>query len=220
MKNILVVLAIATFSITAKAQYGYRDGNRIGITLGITQMSLNTNNFKTTPASGWIGGMAVRGNYYNDFSMIFGMQFTESNFLVETYKPLSTKKQDVKYTLSGVQIRLLLSYNLVKDHVSIDFGPVLQVNGNLRIDPKNGDNVITGTALKANDIIDISKINGNLYVGLSAGNRRVRGILCYEYGFNNLLNNLNSKDELKSANNNKTFNGHVGLVSGQLLFNL
>lgn len=220
MKKILVVLAIVAFSISAKAQYGYRDGNRIGITLGITQMSLTTNNFKTTPATGWIGGMAVRGNYYNDFSMIFGMQFTESNFSVETYMPLSTKKQDVKYTLSGAQIRLLLSYNLVKDHVSLDFGPVLQVNGKLRIDQKNVDNIVTGTTLKANDITDINKINGNLYMGLSAGNRRVRAILCYEYGFNNILNNLNNKDEIKAANYNKTFNGHMGLISGQILFNL
>jgi hypothetical protein len=115
MKKIVFTIILIGLSLAANAQYGYRDGNRIGLTLGITQMSLTTNNFKTKLEIGWVGGLAVRGNYYNDFSMIFGMQFTESNFTVETKPLISSKTEDVKYTLAAVQVRLLLSYNIVKD---------------------------------------------------------------------------------------------------------
>ena len=218
MKKILFLLLL-TSAFHGHAQYGYRDGNRIGFTGGVTQMSLSTSNFNTRPALGWIGGLSVRGNYYNDFSMIFGMQFTESNFLVETISP-SFKKEDVQYTLSGVQVRLLLSYNVVKDHVSLDFGPVLQVNGKLRIDSKSKENIISGTTLTANDITDVSKVNGNLYIGISAGNKRLRAIVCYQYGLNNFLNKLNSQSELKVLNNGDSFKAHIGLLSGQILFNL
>ena len=217
MKKIIFTIFLIGLSVVANAQYGYRDGNRIGLTLGVTQMSLTTNNFKTKPEMGWVGGLAVRGNYYNNFSMLFGMQFTESNFTVETMK--SSKIEDVKYTLAAVQVRLLLSYNIVKDHVSLDFGPILQVNGKLKTDSKYDEYSISGTTLNVKDIQDVTKFNGNFYAGISAGNKRIRAIVCYQYGINNFLNNLNKKEELKQANNSE-FKGHLGIISGQLLFNL
>ena len=215
----LFILSVLFFSVTSFAQHGYRDGNRIGIYGGLTYASLLTSDFNTTPETGWAAGMQVRGNYYNDFSMIFGMQFTESNFSAETYSPL-LQKENVKYKLMGAQIRLLLSYNVVKDHVSLDFGPVIQFNDKLKISDKYENNIISGTALTAKDITDITRINGNLYAGISAGNRRVRVIVNYQFGANNILNKLNKKDELKFANNNHSFSGHLGILSGQVLFNL
>ena len=220
MKNLLVPIAIVLMALPAKAQYGYRDGNRIGLTLGVTQLSLSASGFNTKPELGWVGGLAVRGNYYDNFSMIFGMQFTESSFSLETKTPILLKSKDVKYTLSGAQIRLILSYNVIKDVMSIDAGPVLQVNGKLRIKNDDKNNSIPGTALVANDITDITKVNGNFYFGLSAGNKRVRAIVCYQFGVNNILNNLNKDDDLKAKNNGDNFKGHIGILSGQILFNL
>ena len=219
MKKILLLLLALYCSNAATAQYGYRDGNRIGISAGVTQLSLLSSNFKAKPGTGWIAGLSVRGNYYNDFSMIFGMQFTESTFSLETVNT-SFKKEDVKYTLSGVQIRLLMSYNLVEDHVSLDFGPVLQVNGKLRIDKENKDNTISGTGLKAEDIVDVTAINGNLYFGISAGGRVVRALVFYQYGMNSIMNKLNKDDNLKALNNGDKFKGNIGLLSGQLLISL
>jgi hypothetical protein len=219
MKKILLLLLALYCSNVATAQYGYRDGNRIGISGGITQLSLLSSNFKAKPGTGWIAGLSVRGNYYNDFSMIFGMHFTESTFSLETINT-SFKKEDVKYTLSGVQVRLLMSYNLVEDHVSLDFGPVLQVNGKLRIDNENKDNLISGTALKAEDIVDVTTINGNLYLGISAGGRVVRVLVFYQYGLNSIMNKLNKDDDLRALNNGDKFKGNIGLLSGQLLISL
>jgi len=211
---VLLLISLPNF-----AQYGYRDGNRIGIYAGVNQTSLMTSDFGATPEMGWSAGMQVRGNYYNNFSMIFGMQFFESNFSVATYSPLM-QKQDVKYKLMGAQIRLLFSYNVVKDHVSLDFGPVLQVNDKLKYDGKYDANVLAeNVLLTTKDITDITKINGNVYMGISAGNRRVRALINYQYGVNTILNNLNKKEEIK-AKNNGTFSGHLGIITGQLLFNL
>ena len=117
-------------------------------------------------------------------------------------------------------VLLLLSYNVVKNHVSIDFGPVLQVNGDLKIDAKEENNLISGTTLKANQILEVSKINGNLYGGISAGNRRIRAIVFYQYGFTNVFNKLNSQEGLTLQNGNRSFKGNLGTISGQLLFNL
>lgn len=187
---------------------------------GITQTTLTTSNFASKPANGWVAGMAVRGNYYNDFSAIFGMQFFENNIIVATTKPLSLASEDVNFKTMGVQVRLLASYNLIKNHLSLDFGPVLQINDKLKINSKSELNNVTGTLLTAKEITDVTKLNGNAYVGISAGTKRIRAVVNYQYGLNNFLNNLNNNEELKLKNNNSNFKGHLGIISGQVLFNL
>ncbi|MGH2665275.1 outer membrane beta-barrel protein [Flavobacterium sp.] len=217
MKRIFL-FSLMIISIAVQAQHGYRDGNRIGISGGITQTSLITSNFSTKPEIGWIGGFSVRGNYYNNFSMIFGMQFSESNFSVGT-TTLSAQNKEVNYKFLAAQIRLLLSYNIVEDHFSFELGPVLQVNDKLKFNSNDKENRIAGTALLTNDIIDVTKINGNFYAGISAGSKRVKAVVSYQYGLNNFLNNLNKSEEFKLKNNGD-FKGHLGILSGQLLLNL
>ena len=159
-KSILLLTFIC--SLSGFSQRGHHDGNRIGIMGGITQTTLISSNFVSKPSSGWVAGLSVRGNYYNDFSAIFGMQFFENNITVATTKALSPlTSEDVNFKTMGVQIRLLASYNLIKNHVSIDFGPVLQVNDKLKIDSKSELNNVNGTLLTAKEITDVTKLNGD-----------------------------------------------------------
>jgi hypothetical protein len=211
-KTTVLFLMISTFGF---AQYGYRDGNRIGISGGVSQTTLFTKNFNSSPETGFAGGLSVRGNYYNNWSMIYGMQFFSNNFSLE-----SNFDQKVKYNIQGVQVRLLLSYNVVEDHVSIDFGPVLQINGKLQISDSDESKILKGTVLKANQILDISPVSGNFYLGVSAGNKTIRAVVFYEYGFTNLLNKLNKDDTLPPLNNGDNFKGNLGTINGQVIINL
>ena len=188
MKNTFLALLLFICAFNSHAQYRNKDGNRIGISAGISQMSLLSSNFKVKPEMGFMGGLSVRGNYYNDFSMTFGMQFFSNNFSLETVNS-SFKKEDVKYTVEGVQVRLLLSYNIVEDYVAVDFGSVLQVNGKLKVESDKENNVLTGTLLKAEDIVDVTTINGNLYFGVTAGSKVVKAVIFYQYGVNNFITN-------------------------------
>ena len=215
MKKTFLSLSFLIFTTVTFAQYNNRDGNRIGISGGVNQSTLMSSNFTTKPGNGFAGGLSVRGNYYDNWSMIYGMQFFVNKFSLE-----STLKQDIDYSLSGVQIRLLMSYNIIKDHISVDFGPVLQVNGKMSINSTDETKTLNGTLLKANDIVDVSKINGNAYFGISAGSKVVRALIFYQYGFSNVLGNLNSQDNLTILNGNKSFKGNIGTVSGEIIFNL
>lgn len=213
--NHKITILLLMISTVGFSQYGYRDGNRIGISAGISQTTLFTNNFDAKPELGFAGGLSVRGNYYNNWSMIYGMQFFSNNFSLE-----STFDQKIKYNLQGVQVRLLLSYNLVEDHVSLDFGPVLQINGKLKVSASDESKIINGTLLQANQIVDISPVSGNFYLGVSAGGKVVRAVIFYEYGFTNLLNKLNKDDSLQALNNGESFKGNLGTINGQIIFNL
>jgi hypothetical protein len=195
------------------AQYGYRDSNRIGITLGVNQFTLNSSNFSSKPDLGWNAGLSVRGNFYNNWAMVYALQFSENNFSVATTS-LIGGKEDVNYKLSSAQISLSLSYILVENHLSIEIGPLLQVNGKLQIDRSNENNMISGTTLLAKDIVDISKFNFYPTVGLTAGLKHFRLNVSYQYGINNMLSNLNKN------NDGVNFKGNAGIINGNVILYL
>jgi hypothetical protein len=211
MKRLYIIFCVL-ISISCFAQYDYRDANRIGIFFGVNQFTLNTNNFQTKPGSGWNGGLSMRGNFYNNWDMVYAMQFSENNFSVDTKRIFIS--EDTNYKLASAQISLQLSYKIVENHLSFEFGPLVQVNGKLKMDADKENNIITGTTLLAKDIVAISQFNFYPTVGITAGVRHVRLNVSYQYGLNNMLGNLNNK------NLGYNFKGNPGIINGNLILYL
>jgi hypothetical protein len=205
--SISILISTAVF-----AQYEYRDSNRIGISFGVNQFTLNTNDFQTKPGTGWNGGLSMRGNYYNNWDMVYSMHFSENNFSVVTDSGFIT--EETNYKLSSAQISLLLSYKIIENHLSFEFGPLVQVNGKLKINSIDENNIISGTTLLAKDIVDISTFNFFPVIGITAGVRHVRLNVSYQYGINNMLGNLNNK------NLGVDFKGNPGILNGNLIIYL
>jgi hypothetical protein len=140
MEKIFFTVVILLISMVCFSQYEYRDGNRIGISFGVNQFTLNTNNFETKPGTGWSGGLSMRGNYYNDWDMVYAMQFSENNFSVATNSGFIT--EDTNYKLASAQISLMISYKIVENHLSIETGPLVQINGKLDVEDGKENNII------------------------------------------------------------------------------
>ena len=193
----------------ANAQRGYRDSNRIGIAAGINQFTLNTDSFDAKPGMGWNAGLSIRGNFYNDFDMVFGMQFSENNFSVQTTTPTAFS-EDVDYKLPSAQIMLLLSYKILENHLSVELGPMFQINGKLTLDEENELNIINGTTLFAKDITEISKFSFYPTIGITGGIRHLRASVMYQYGVNNIFGGLNTGagNEIKA---------HAGILTGNII---
>ncbi|MCW1146935.1 PorT family protein [Flavobacterium lacisediminis] len=204
---------ILLFSTVAMAQRGFKDSNRIGIGAGLTQLNIFTDNFTVTPETGWIGGLSVRGNYYNNWQMSFGMFFTDSNFSIPTQKGFIQTQTNFK--MSAVQIYIVPSYVAIPDHLNLEFGPVLQVNGKLGIDKDDENNLLLDQpGLIAKDILDVSKFNANFYVGINGGVKNVRARIGYQYGLTNFFGNLKNNDNVKLLD--EKMKGNIGLISGQI----
>lgn len=213
MKKLFLACFFSLFTVLCFSQYEYRDANRIGISFGFNQFSLNTNNFQTKPGTGWNAGLSMRGNYYNSWDMVYAMQFSENNFTVNTQSGFISEETNFK--LSSAQVSLMLSYKIVQNHLSVEFGPIVQVNGKLKVDASSENNIISGTnTLAAKDIVDISQFNFYPCIGVTAGVRHFRLNVSYQYGVNNMLGKLNSK------NLGVTFNGHPGILNGNLIIYL
>ncbi|MNF37615.1 hypothetical protein D3C84_185400 [compost metagenome] len=198
------------FSSYVFAQYNYRDSNRIGVFVGMNQFTLITDSFDAKPDTGWNAGLSVRGNFYENWDIVYAIQFSENNFLVAT-KNLVLLDEDVKYTLPSAQVSLQFSYKIIPDHLSLEFGPIFQLNGKLNIDNEDENNIISGTPLFAKDIVEISKFNFYPVAGITFGVKHVRLNFSYQYGLFNTLGNLSYE------NLGVNLKGNPGIANGNLI---
>ncbi|RZJ33889.1 MAG: PorT family protein [Flavobacterium sp.] len=213
MKKYFYLCIAALVGFCSNAQYEYRDSNRIGISGGLNYFTLDTKNFQSQSGTGWSAGLSVRGNFYNDFDMVYGLQFSENRFSVATLNGLGAR-EDVDYKLPSAQVYLLLSYKFIENHLSAEIGPMFQINGNTTIDENDEDKVVAGNLYTAKDLTDISKFSFYPTVGLTVGVRHFRLQATYQYGVTNLLNNLNNKGF------GDDFKGHASIFTGTLIIYL
>jgi hypothetical protein len=144
--------------------------------------------------------------------MVYAMQFSENNFSVTTNSGFITV--DTNYKLSSAQISFQISYKFIENHLSVEFGPLVQINGKLNVEKGKENNFISGTTLLAKDIVGISQFNFYPMIGITAGVRHVRLNVSYQYGVNNMLGNLNNK------NLGVSFKGNPGILNGNLIIYL
>jgi len=126
---------------------------------------------------------------------VYGIDFLLANLNIDGCALGQTIFEDVKYSIIDAQVNVLLTYNIVEEFLSVDFGPSLLINSNLRVrNDGQEDNIIRGfDSLRAEDIEDISGISPFLVLGLSGSFETIRFTIQYQYGFTNILENLNNQ---------------------------
>lgn len=200
MKKITYLLL---FPLIITAQYRRYDANRIGVGVGVNQFTLYTSDLQVKPGNGWNAGLSLRGNWYNNFDMVYGIQFSENNFSVP-----EANGEEIKYKLSSAQLYLTPSYKIIENHLSIEFGPMVQINGNLTYNQEYENKVVEGTSLSVAEVAQISRFNFYPTIGLTTGIKRIRLQATYQYAVNNLFAKTNQ------------INARGGILTGNVVFYL
>ncbi len=213
MKIILTLaLAILFVSISqVQAQRNFKEFNVIGVSGGLTLYDINTDDFITTSRESYMLGFQMRGNVYNNFDMIYGIAFYDTKIGISASSlPVGGNKEVLDYNMQSAQISILGGYKIIKEHLSIEAGPILNVNGKLTLKDTPFENYIVDgyTTLRAIDLEDVSKVNFHLAAGLTAGFRNFRVFGQYQYGVTNVLNKLNSQNL-----ENDNFKGNSSLLT-------
>jgi hypothetical protein len=215
LRNLTFVTFTFLFIVTSQAQQNFGSYNRLGVQAGLTLFDIETSNLTTKQTAGFMGGFTTRGSFYEAFDLIYGINFLSNNIeilAVATDNGLPTE-QYLDYSINAVQINFLGSYNIVRDHLSLEFGPILNVNGKMKLKSEDSyeryilDVDGVGTTIRAGDVQDISKVNFRVMGGLTAGLKNFRLWGQYQYGVTNMLKNLNDKELGKSdfKGNSSTF---------------
>src|SRR5690606_10890404 len=191
-KSFFAIFFLLVFQQTF-AQRNYDGYNFLGIQVGITFFDIQTDDLVTQQKEGFVAGFTTRGAFRNNFDLIYGISFQSASVAVEG--SFLTDTQNIGYTIQGAQINFLGSYNIVKKHLSIEFGPVFDINGKMKLDnDQYEDYILTGySELEAKDIQEISRFNVRLAGGITAGLEHFRISAQYQYGVTNMLGKLNDK---------------------------
>lgn len=203
---VFVTLVLLTIQ-QSFAQRNYNDYNRIGIQGAQTLFDISTDDFITSQGSGFVGGFTARGAFRNAFDLVYGLSFMGNNIAIQGSDGVTT--QNIDFSIQGVQLQFLGSYNIIKHHLTLEFGPTLNVSGNMKVDrDAQSDFIITGfNELTAADLENISPINFRVVGGVSAGIKSFRATAQYQYGVTNTLSRLNDQGLEKTD-----FEGNSGTI--------
>ncbi len=217
----ILKLFFATFFLLTiyqtNAQRNYKSYNLIGIQGGISLFDIKTEDLVTEQRQGFSAGFTTRGAFRNNFDLIYGLSFHNSTVGVEGRNLLGGSPENIGYSIQGVQLNLLGSYNIIVKHVSLEFGPIVGLNGKMKLDNNKFENYILSgyNTLQAKDIQDISKFNVGLAGGITTGFEHFRLSAQYQYGLTNMLAALNGKG---LERNNFKGNSAAILLMGVIYF--
>ena len=216
---VALMLCFVTKSFSQKGNF--RISNGIGITGGIAQFDIDTDNFNTNSSNGFIGGlMATVDIPLRWYNVSFGMQLSENAIEISGRPDLvSTQEAFVEYKMFAAQVAMLLHVKVIPNHFTIDFGPMLQYNGRLEFKDKNqeGYYINNYTNLSAQDITNISQFNFNGALGASLGVKNFKMKAQYVYGLTNILKKLEGQD-IDTVGGDSRFKGNqTMLVLGAVL---
>lgn len=215
-KRILLVAFLLSFVTLLNAQKGrYPITNGFSVFGGITKFDISTNNFVTSQGDGFLGGLSATVDiplrWYN---ISFGMQLSENNIdILGRPSLVSTENEFINYKMFAAQVAMLLHIKAIKNHFTIDVGPMLQYNGKLEFKNKDQEGYFINnySNLTAEDIANISQFNFNGVVGASLGVKNFKLKAQYIYGFTNILNKLENEG-LDTTGGDARFKGNQNML--------
>lgn len=224
MRFLLIFICFAFTCGTTLGQSYLKNGkyNRLGLQGKYALLDVKTSNIDINGGEGFLGGLTTRGRFYNNWSMVYGIDFLSVNAEVNTSGTTGLQNEKTSYTVRGAQLNLLLSYGIVGQNLSIEVGPALLVNGKMSLQDRSQEsNIVNGyTTLTAGELQEVSRINPFAVVGLTGGWENVRFSVQYQYGLTNFFGNLNDQDFTDPTASTTEFKATTSVISGGVVFYL
>ncbi len=195
--NLLVAILLLFVTQAFAQRPNYDIKNFIGLHGGITQFDIITDSFTTEKQNGFIAGLTGIVNVpHKWYDVSYGIQFSQNNLNILGGVTDVDGDESLEYKISAVQLALFMHAKILRQNLTIDFGPVIQANGFLELKDKAQEEYFVNgfDDLNAIDLRDISKFNINGAVGATAGFKHFRVRTQYQYGLTNMLRKLNDLD--------------------------
>lgn len=189
--------------------------NRLGLKAGVNHFNIKTEDLPVSGGTSWTAGFTTRSSFYDDFQFIYGIQFFDLKAKVTGRDRIdySTPNEEINFSMIGVQGSFLGSYKIMDHFLSVEAGPVIQVNG--QFNPRQDRELwyIDGYDYIAKDLRKVSPFNVNFAVGVSGGFEQLKFWAQYQHGLNNFLGKLNKQGLEEVDPNTPEFNGRIKLIN-------
>ncbi|MEP6261274.1 MAG: hypothetical protein ABJ092_06835 [Gillisia sp.] len=208
-----------TFTTFGQPRFTGDNYNRLGVQGGVnfTQFHSDKLTFKARP--GLMAGLTTRANTVNKFLAIYGVNFYQFNTALDVSGENTGETLEMDFKATGVQINLFLGHKLIGEHLSIEAGPVFQINSKLIPEEGKENYSLQDLNIVAADLEDISRVNFNLAVNVSLGFPAVKLWCQYQYGVTNTFRNIDLEALQNKDSRLTTLKGNLGMaVAGMVVY--
>jgi hypothetical protein len=220
-RYILLLTAFLSATVFAQAQRIWDgDYNRLGLQAGVNHFNIQTDALPITPNMSWTAGFTTWDSFYNDFQFIYGINFFDFKLSMDgrEKQSLDSPYSEIPFTMIGVQANFFGSYKIINEYLSVQGGPVLQINGKFDARQDKEYHFIEGySELNPIDLENISSVNFNLAIGFAGGLEKVKIWLQYQYGVNNMFKKLGDEELVVKEPSLSNLSGHLNIVTGGLI---
>jgi hypothetical protein len=165
--------------------------NRVGLGGDVTFFNIVSDDVNASQGAGWSANFETRGDFRDDFDLIYSLGIFNHKFSVNE----NLTNDQIDMSMVGAEIKFLLAWKIAqRDYISMEIGPALQLNGELKIgneeqyqDSFTSD--LNPVALK--EFQNTMPLNLNGIIGLSGGVRNFRVTVHYHYSFMDSLTGTN-----------------------------
>lgn len=218
-KNTLLIVMLLFSVLTYSQRIWEGEYNRLGLQAGINNFNIHTGNFEVKGGTSWTVGFTTRANYYNDFQVIYGISFFDFNAKVQGREKIEDPVADreLEYNMTGVQANFMGSYKVISNYLSIEAGPVIQVNG--KFEPRQDKEFfyVEEYDIVSTDIENVSTFNFNMAAGISGGFETFKFFAQYQYGLNNFLGGLNDEGLEGVDPRARDFSGNLSIITAGVI---
>lgn len=166
--------------------------NRLGLGVDATFFNISSDDVEVTQGTGFAINFETRGDFRDDFDLIYSIGIFNHNFSVNE----NLTGDQIDMSMLGVEIKFLLAWKIAQsDYFSIEAGPALQLNGELKIDNEDRyEESFTGglNSIQLKEFQNTMPVNLNGVVGFSGGVRNFRVTAHYHYSFVDALTGTNA----------------------------
>lgn len=220
LKKILFFAALLMVALQADAQRLW-DGNynRFGVQAGVNRFNIHTDELEVNPGISWTAGFHSRASFYNDFQFIYGINFYDYKLTIDGREKIETPVADseIEYNMIGVQLNFFGSYKILDHNLSVEAGPVVQVNGKLNARQDKEYWYLGNYDIQAIDIEKVSPFNVNLAAGISGGSETLKLWAQFQYGLNNMLKGLEDEGLQEIDPSVPKMTGHMSMLAGGIV---
>lgn len=193
--------------------------NRLGLQAGVNHFNITSDLLPITPQMSWTAGFTTWDSFYNDFQFIYGINFFDFKLNMDgrEREAVDSPYAKIPFTMIGVQANFYGSYKIIGHYLSIQGGPILQVNGKFDARQDAEYYFIEGYNLNPIELEEIPSVNFNLGIGLSGGLETVKLWIQYQYGVNDLFKNIVEEGLEEKEPALSELSGHISMVTGGLI---
>ena len=220
LKSLLFLIITAVFFTSAHAQRKLPPNsyNRLGIQGGLTYGNIHSKDFQFIDKMGYTAGLTTRATAGEKIFFIYGVNFYELKTGLETLEPVSLEPEEIDFKATGVQINFFVGHKLIEEYLSLEMGPLIQINSKLSPEEGKENYILKEYDLIASDLEELSRMNFSLAAGISGGLPWLKLWIQYQYGLSNLFNKFDYVEIREKDPTVPNLKGNMRMAAAGIVF--